>query len=361
MNRTKFKPALTLKLSTPTPIPPNDNNDDILNNIPTQLSGFPLPPPPSESSYITTISTSEPLIPRSMPKIKPKIPINLDNIYETSNENIGSGTFKTAYKAKKKGESDFNYVLFRFIMQGTKSRRKSIQDGDNPDALMQKEIYNFNKFVGQCNNQSNNYVICPVATGLSTDPETNELVPAIVTNFVKGIDFDKFLQTNILKLSNCDIIKIMINLTNSIQFIHDNWNFVHFDLKPDNIIIDPDTFQTVIIDLGSGCIKNLDCDPNLIKTTEQYGAPEIKIMFNTDLQNFELLKKADVYSLGKIFRKIPNINNQDILDLINNMTQENELSRPTSKQILNILNNALYTNQCGNLFTQVGGSFFKNK
>lgn len=72
---------------------------------------------------------------------------------------------------------------------------------------------------------------------------------------------------------------------------------VHRDIKPDNVLVDPDTSQLCVCDLGHATICREGFCLTLDTGTPSYKAPEVQA-------NMQYGLKADVYSLGCVFVEI---------------------------------------------------------
>lgn len=84
--------------------------------------------------------------------------------------------------------------------------------------------------------------------------------------------------------------KILLNILDAVDYIHSR-GFVHRDLKPDNILVDPESGDARIIDFGLACKIGADTTPC---GTVGYSAPE-------QLDGAaEAAATADVFSLGNI-------------------------------------------------------------
>lgn len=94
--------------------------------------------------------------------------------------------------------------------------------------------------------------------------------------------------------------------------LHNELKFAHLDIKPENIMIDKGDVVS-IIDIGHSCnVTKIDCYPG---GTKSYIAPEI-YQINEKITNFELVKKADIFSLGCVFYDIIFQQSKTIGDLI---------------------------------------------
>ncbi len=131
--------------------------------------------------------------------------------------------------------------------------------------------------------------------------------PLALENYQNGLalilsDFDgetlkHFINTQNLDLNN--ILQIAIYLTSTIAQLHLN-NIIHKDIKPQNIIINPKTYQLKIIDFSissrlSRENQNLS-NPSQLEGTLVYMSPE-----QTGRMNRSIDYRTDFYSLGITF------------------------------------------------------------
>ena len=93
--------------------------------------------------------------------------------------------------------------------------------------------------------------------------------------------------------------KIFIQILNSVEFIHNN-NFVHCDIKPENILID-NNFKIKLIDFGYSIkLKNENEKIFKIKGTKIYSPPEIYYNINNNINKGFDGKFCDIFSLGVV-------------------------------------------------------------
>jgi serine/threonine protein kinase len=116
----------------------------------------------------------------------------------------------------------------------------------------------------------------------------------IVTDYLSGLTLDKFVIENVENISKEALIKISQNLIRGLICIH-NQNIAHRDIKPDNIIIDPETFQIKFIDFGLACLQKKICGADIPSPPPYRGSPEY-----FDIEDFTLPqeKAIDAWRLG---------------------------------------------------------------
>ncbi|MBD2213668.1 AAA family ATPase [Nostoc linckia FACHB-104] len=131
--------------------------------------------------------------------------------------------------------------------------------------------------------------------------------PLALENYQNGLaliltDFAGEPLKNFLNIQNFDLIKflnIAIQLAIILSDLHQN-NIIHKDIKPQNILINPQTGQVKIIDFSiSSCLSSETqnpSDPNFLEGTLAYMSPE-----QTGRMNRAIDYRTDFYSLGVTF------------------------------------------------------------
>jgi serine/threonine protein kinase len=197
-------------------------------------------------------------------------------------EFIGEGGYKKAFLTKNL-KNNKNYVIF---IQKTNTKK-----GIN---IFNGEINKLKHILKKFKNKCVESIICPVF--LREIKENSNKKGVIITNYFQGIDLHKFLyKKNTPDYTLIDLFKIFKNLTFVISKLHKT-GIVHMDIKPENIMIDPKTFDVNLIDLGVSCdINSKDCE---MAGTPLYLPPEYYTKnYEAGIQNFEF----DVWALGNIF------------------------------------------------------------
>lgn len=123
-------------------------------------------------------------------------------------------------------------------------------------------------------------------------------------NYKINRKYDELDENLITPLSHNALLKIMYNILKGIYHIF-QLGIGHGDLKPDNILINPETHNIQIIDFGLACTK--DCLP---LGTILYDSPEI---LNNHLKgrvertfSLKRLQKSDIFTIGLIFYELAN-------------------------------------------------------
>jgi len=137
-----------------------------------------------------------------------------------------------------------------------------------------------------------------VIAAYSLEPYQRTL--AIVLEDFGGIPLGKIIEQSPLNLKEC--LQVMVKIAQSLGELHAQ-NIIHKDINPANIVINPQTQQLKLIDLGiatrlsreNPALKN----PNILEGTLPYISPE-----QTGRMNRSLDYRTDFYSLGVVFYQL---------------------------------------------------------
>lgn len=133
----------------------------------------------------------------------------------------------------------------------------------------------------------------------------------VTEEFEDSMELFEFSETLNMDTSIIEIVKIMSNISDSIKYLHDN-GVGHNDIKLENLLINPVTLDTMIIDFGLSCMKESEQEQEQSEQensckwggTYEYMAPEMlkyKLTgIKTDI-DLEMIKRADIFSLGVVF------------------------------------------------------------
>ena len=131
----------------------------------------------------------------------------------------------------------------------------------------------------------------------------------LVFEFMKMNLYEYYNRNNIYM---SEVIYIIQKVTLGLKFIHE-LGIIHSDLKPENIMINPETQKIKIIDLGSAKY-NLDKNNNFYIQSRYYRSPEVIFELKYDV-------KIDIWSLGCIMYELlfknPLFKGRNIPDMVN--------------------------------------------
>ncbi|MGL4503862.1 MAG: AAA family ATPase, partial [Planktothrix sp.] len=147
---------------------------------------------------------------------------------------------------------------------------------------------------------------------------------ALIMEDFGGISLYKYLKITSAKntpyksLPLAEFLEIMIQLTEIINYLHQN-RVIHKDIKPANILINPDTKQVKLIDFSISSLLPRETpeiqNPNILEGTLPYISPE-----QTGRMNRGIDYRSDFYSLGVtcyqlLTGKLP-FQSSDIMELV---------------------------------------------
>ncbi len=199
------------------------------------------------------------------------------NDYEIITQ-IGEGAYGKVYKAIRRTD---NKTIALKVIDLSSDQVKLTQD-------VRAEVDYLTKLgTPECNP----YVVC--YHGSSYDKTNNQFL--IEMDLVDGITLDKFID-NIRKTETPEkflylLLLIAKDLTEGLKHIHNN-GIIHNDIKPENIMIERDTYVPVILDFGLACIPKTGKRCTAQGGTPLYVAPE----FFTE--NEARYYASDMWALG---------------------------------------------------------------
>jgi len=182
---------------------------------------------------------------------------------------VGKGSYSNIYKAKS---NDYPGKIFVAKVSSKHAKRA---------------VTNYNGAVDTLSNISHPHIIKLLAY-----QETS----TFYYEFLEYLDKPVMTLTELLKLSGSTlapsiVTTIFAQLVGATAFLHMN-GFGHRDLKPDNIMVHPQTLHVTLIDFGFAMRTNSLCED--FSGSPIYAAPEIL--------NFEAysVDQADLWSLGVV-------------------------------------------------------------
>ena len=224
-----------------------------------------------------------------------KTPLSF-NDFEVLKE-IGSGYFASVYRVRYKIDGQI-YAIKRY--DKSKDKKESELDYYREKAI----LYDLNK---------RGY---PSIVKLYADFEDN-VSRNLVMECVEGITLQKKRGNMNGYVPQNEVINILTQLLETLQFLHEKCNIIHRDIKPSNIIIQKDN-KIKLLDFGiSVYMENLD--QNLVSKKSvrgelNYVAPEILMKFYGSPTDYDY--KMDIFSLGFTMYSFMNpTNNEDEVNL----------------------------------------------
>jgi PAS domain S-box-containing protein len=135
---------------------------------------------------------------------------------------------------------------------------------------------------------------------LRLDTHQNRLI--LVSQDFGGVSLREFLVAKEQKISLISFLSIAVQVVQALVLLH-NHNIIHKDIKPSNIVINPDTGECKIIDFSIAC--NLSQETTqLISPYELEGSLAYMSPEQTGRMNRVLDYRSDFYSLGVTFYEI---------------------------------------------------------
>lgn len=153
---------------------------------------------------------------------------------------------------------------------------------------------------------------------------------ALIMSYVPGYTLEQIVE-KAGKLDAETMVWISERILNTLLYLHHN-GVIHGDIKPQNIIIQPETHSVVLVDFGLAMVKPIKSSKSL-GYTPFFASPE-------QISGKTLLPASDYYSLGMVMmyglkggknmdKKILPATVPDLMsDMIARMVKEDILKRP---------------------------------
>ncbi len=163
---------------------------------------------------------------------------------------------------------------------------------------------------------------------------------ALVMGYIDGPTLHDLVEENGPIVPE-DVAWIAERILNALLYMH-TFGVVHGDLKPQNVIIQPDSHHVAVVDFGLAAVRPTAQDGS-IGYTPYFGPPEAKL-------GKPLMPESDLYSLGAtmIFaltgdlndvqlRQLPSTIPDSLHEFIRRLVQRNPLARP-DRRTENLMN-----------------------
>ena len=183
---------------------------------------------------------------------------------------LGRGSFGEILLVENKIDRS-SLVLKRLF-----KRRASVQDITN-------EIIILERLQSICDD----YILC--YRGYFQDDQYYYIITEFLGNY---ITLQEYIDG---KINSRDLLRIIQNLILGLERIH-NAEIAHRDIKPDNILINPNTNEIKYIDFGLSCYGNQCTTRKIDVGTVPYMPPEI--LTGIVKANLNALQKGDIWSLS---------------------------------------------------------------
>ena len=250
---------------------------------------------------------------------------SIDNPGSKTYFNLGPKIIKNYYEIKLLGKGAFGSV-FKSRKSGYDTKQYVVKVSNTTSKSYEFIFYNECNILKHLKDSCNKFIVCYVEAFENFNQKTNEKHGYIVLENLEGyIDLDLFIKTDKMKKIienyytekiNSPLVKIFSNLLEGIYIMH-NKNVVHRDIKCENIMIHPETYNIKYIDFGLSCLYN-DSQFFCTKPIGTAGTfdPILFIYYNkTQLLdeyitlpdseksylNQEYLMKSDLWSVGIVF------------------------------------------------------------
>ena len=180
----------------------------------------------------------------------------------------------------------------------------------------------------------------------------------IISNFINGLNIDKFIENNMGRFPYPErekrIVNLLMPILDALQYIH-HYNICHLDIKPSNIMIENGR-NVRLMDLGIALPKNLQMNSahqehnsgsgSGLMGTPKYAAPE-----QFGLPGYgDIGPRSDIYEFGvTLYELLSGFNPFASQSLAESVQKHQELLLPPSEKIspalLDVLRIAAHPNQ----------------
>lgn len=170
----------------------------------------------------------------------------------------------------------------------------------------------------------------------------------MLSNYVSGKNIDKYLNEYHGYLDNKEefVALKICKILDALEYLHYK-GVIHRDIKPSNIMIDNNTGEPKLMDLGIAKLSNTKASSTGLVGTPQYAAPE---QINRTEDDDSLTPATDVYALGVTFYELltginPFDSEIDSEILSNNLNKKLPKSKLISRRMMKVLRKATEKNR----------------
>lgn len=213
-------------------------------------------------------------------------------------EVMGKGAYSTVYLSKN-SDTNIKYIIkqVKKVKKGSTNQEKIEDELQN----IAREIQILKRLAKDVKTQKTNSYF-PIYVD---DMEDEEFIYIITEHIGNYINLDSYMKK--YRPTNDDIRHIFYNLLQGLELLHKH-GVIHKDIKPKNIIINPNKLAIQYIDFGLSCWSSEIQCINRGRGTPLYIAPEIYYRLYVDTQhkpyNSCIVKKSDIWALGLVFSTI---------------------------------------------------------
>lgn len=140
-----------------------------------------------------------------------------------------------------------------------------------------------------------------------------------VTGYIDGIPIDDFAEN----LEYDDLLYIVYQCINTLDYLHNKLNIIHGDINPKNIMINPDNNVVTFIDFGMSCTDEKIC--KIMGGNIDYISPKLR---EKKIISFDDYKFEDIFSLGMVLDDFLKANDyldlSELSELVNLMTNKDK-------------------------------------
>ena len=169
----------------------------------------------------------------------------------------------------------------------------------------------------------------------------------MLSNYVSGSNIDKYIEEYSGYIQNKEefVALKMCKILDALDYLHYK-GVIHRDIKPSNIMIDNNTGEPKLMDLGIAKMSNSKVSSTGLVGTPQYAAPE---QINRTEEDDTLTPAADIYALGVTCYELLTGSNPFDSDiesevLTNNLKKKLPKNKSVSRQMMKILRKATEKN-----------------